>query len=80
LGLVRLLDRRALKMAFAELHRNRKLKLAVNVCATAATDRAWRISFMNHVRDHRKVADRLIIENCGPALFRRNCAVHFAPT
>ena len=62
LGLVRLLDRRALEMAIAELYRNRNLKLAVNVSATTATDRAWLISFINYVRDHRKVSDRLIIE------------------
>lgn len=62
LGLVRLLDRRALEMAIAELYRNRNLKLAVNVSATTATDRAWLISFANYVRDHRKVADRLAIE------------------
>ncbi len=62
LGLVRLLDRRALEMAVAELYRNRRLKLAVNVSATTANDRAWLISFINYVRDHRKVADRLTIE------------------
>lgn len=62
LGLVRLLDRRALEMAIAELYRNRQLKLAVNVSATTANDRAWLISFINYVRDHRKVSDRLIIE------------------
>jgi diguanylate cyclase (GGDEF)-like protein len=62
LGLVRLLDRRALEMAVAELYRNRMLKLAVNVSATTANDRAWLISFINYVRDHRRVADRLTIE------------------
>lgn len=62
LGLVRLLDRRALEMAIAELYRNRTMKLAVNVSATTATDRAWLISFINYVREHRKVADRLMVE------------------
>ncbi|HEX5279550.1 MAG TPA: bifunctional diguanylate cyclase/phosphodiesterase [Micropepsaceae bacterium] len=62
LGLVRLLDRRALEMAIAELYRNWKLKLAVNVSATTANDRAWLISFINYVREHRKVANRLTIE------------------
>ena len=62
LGMVRILDRRALEMAIAELHRNKKLKLAVNVSATMAGDRSWLISFINYVRDHRAVAERLTVE------------------
>src|SRR5579862_4349258 len=60
--MVRMLDRRALELAVAELHRNKGLKLAVNVSATTAGDRSWLISFINYVREHRKVADRLTVE------------------
>ena len=62
LGMVRLLDRRALELAIAELYRSNDLKLAINVSATNAGDRSWLISFINYVREHRKVADRLTVE------------------
>jgi EAL domain-containing protein (putative c-di-GMP-specific phosphodiesterase class I) len=36
--------------------------LAINVSATTASDRAWLISFINYVREHRNVAPRLTVE------------------
>ncbi len=62
LGMVRMLDKRALELAIAELYRSNDLKLAINVSATTAGDRSWLISFINYVREHRKVADRLTVE------------------
>jgi EAL domain-containing protein (putative c-di-GMP-specific phosphodiesterase class I) len=62
LGLVRLLDRRALELAIAQLYRNNTLKLAINVSGTTAGDRSWLISFLNYVREHRRVAPRLTVE------------------
>ena len=62
LGLVRLLDRRALELAVAQLYRNTSLKLAINVSGTTASDRSWLISFLNYVREHRRIAPRLTVE------------------
>jgi diguanylate cyclase (GGDEF)-like protein len=62
LGVVRMLDRRALELAIGELYRNKFIKLAINVSATTASDRAWLISFINYVREHRNVAPRLTVE------------------
>jgi diguanylate cyclase (GGDEF)-like protein len=62
LGLVRMLDRRALELAVGKLYRNKAIKLAINVSATTAGDRAWLISFINYVREHRNVASRLTVE------------------
>ena len=62
LGLVRMLDRRALELAIGQLYRNKAIKLAINVSATTASDRTWLISFINYVREHRNVAPRLTVE------------------
>ncbi len=62
LGLVHKLDRRALELAMDELYRIPSVQLAINVSATTAGDRAWLISFINHVRENRRVAPRLTVE------------------
>lgn len=62
LGIVRLVDRHALEMTVAQLHRNPGVKLAVNVSGTTAGDPSWLQSFINYVRANRTVADRLIVE------------------
>lgn len=62
LGLVHKLDRRALELAINELYRNNSIQLAINVSATTAGDRGWLISFINYVRDNRRVAPRLTVE------------------
>ncbi len=62
LGIVRLIDRRALEMTIAKLHEQPNIRLSVNVSGTAANDPAWLKSFIEHVRAHRPVADRLVVE------------------
>lgn len=62
LGLVRLVDRRALEMAVADLYANPQVSLAVNVSGTTATDPAWLRAFIDHVRANRAIAHRMIVE------------------
>ena len=62
LGLVRLLDRRALEMAVAQLYAYPQVKLSINVSGTTASDQSWLQSFINYVRENRDVAERLTVE------------------
>jgi diguanylate cyclase (GGDEF)-like protein len=62
LGLVRLLDRRALEMAVAQLYRHEDIKLSINVSGTTAGDPSWLQSFINYVRENRAVAERMTVE------------------
>jgi len=62
LGLVRLVDRRALELAVADLYANPKVSLAVNVSGTTATDPAWLRAFIDDVRANRAIAPRMIVE------------------
>jgi len=62
LGLVRLLDRRALEMAVAQLYRHEDIKLSINVSGTTAGDHSWLQSFINYVRENRAVAERMTVE------------------
>jgi diguanylate cyclase (GGDEF)-like protein len=62
MGLVRLVDRRALEMTIAELHANPAITLGVNVSGTTAADTAWLRSFIDYVCSNRAVASRLIVE------------------
>ncbi|HEX2761665.1 MAG TPA: EAL domain-containing protein, partial [Rhizomicrobium sp.] len=62
LGIVHLVDRFALETVIAKLKANKTASLGVNVSGTAAGDPAWLQSFIDHVRDNRDVADRLIVE------------------
>lgn len=62
LGLVRQVDRRSLEMAVAELEAFPNITLAVNVSGTIASDQCWLESFVEYVREHKRVAPRLIIE------------------
>jgi EAL domain-containing protein (putative c-di-GMP-specific phosphodiesterase class I) len=62
LGLVRLVDRRALEMAVADLYANPQVSLAVNVSGTTATDPAWLRAFIDHVRANSAIASRMIVE------------------
>ena len=62
LGLVRLLDRRALEMAVAQLYRHEDIKLSINVSGTTAGDHSWLQSFINYVRENREVAERMTVE------------------
>jgi diguanylate cyclase (GGDEF)-like protein len=62
LGLVRLVDRRALEMAVAQLYAHPHVKLAINVSGTTACDQSWLQSFINYVRENREVAERMTVE------------------
>jgi diguanylate cyclase (GGDEF)-like protein len=62
LGLVRLVDRRALEMTVDMLHSHPLLTLGVNVSGTTAGDPSWLKSFIDHVRANASIASRMIIE------------------
>ena len=62
LGLVRLVDRRALEMAVAQLYAHPDVKLSINVSGTTAGDHSWLQSFINYVRENREVAERMTVE------------------
>jgi len=62
LGLVRLVDRRALEMAVAQLYAHEDIKLSINVSGTTAGDQSWLQSFINYVRENREVAERMTVE------------------
>jgi EAL domain-containing protein (putative c-di-GMP-specific phosphodiesterase class I) len=69
LGLVRLVDRRALELAVAELHANTQISLAVNVSGTSAADSSWLRGFLDYVRTNKSAAPRLIVELTETAAF-----------
>jgi EAL domain-containing protein (putative c-di-GMP-specific phosphodiesterase class I) len=62
LGLVRLLDRRVLEIAVADLYRHQNIRLSINVSGTTAGDQSWLQSFINYVRENREVAERMTVE------------------
>lgn len=62
LGLVRLVDRRALEMAVAQLYAHEEVRLSINVSGTTACDQSWLQSFINYVRENREVAERMTVE------------------
>jgi len=62
LGLVRLVDRRALEMTVAALHEQPHVVLGVNVSGTTAGDPSWLKSFIDYVRANSTVAKRMIVE------------------
>src|SRR6185295_697491 len=62
LGIVGLIDRRALEMTIAALRANPDVTLGVNVSGTAAGNPAWLNSFVEYVRANKSVASRLNIE------------------
>jgi len=62
LGIVGLIDRRAVEMAVAALRANPQVKIGVNVSGTAAGNAAWLESFVDFVRANKDVARRLNVE------------------
>jgi diguanylate cyclase (GGDEF)-like protein len=62
LGLVRLVDRRALEMTVAKLHEQPNVVLGVNVSGTTAGDPSWLKSFIDYVHANASVAKRMIVE------------------
>lgn len=62
LGLVRLLDRRVLELAFRALHDNPNKRLSINLSPQSIRDPAWLQAFLNLAEGNRKAVERLIIE------------------
>jgi diguanylate cyclase (GGDEF)-like protein len=62
LGLIRQVDRRSLELAIDELEANDEIKLAVNVSGMTATDPSARANLLALVKDHARVAPRLVFE------------------
>ena len=62
LGIVGLIDRKALEMAIATLRAHPNVKIGVNVSGTAAGNTAWLQSFVDHIRANKDVASRLNVE------------------
>ncbi len=62
LGIVGLIDRRAVEMAVATLRANPDVKIGVNVSGTAAGNATWLESFVDYVRANKDVARRLNVE------------------
>jgi diguanylate cyclase (GGDEF)-like protein len=62
LGIISLIDRRALEMVVATLKANPEVRVGVNVSGTAAGNPAWLNSFVDYVRANRQIADRLDVE------------------
>jgi diguanylate cyclase (GGDEF)-like protein len=62
LGIVGLIDWRALEMAVRTLRANPGIKIGINVSGTAAGNQAWLSSFVEYVRANCEVANRLDIE------------------
>jgi diguanylate cyclase (GGDEF)-like protein len=62
LGLVHLIDRRALEMAVQQLYGHPDINLSINVSGTTANDGSWLQSFIAYVRENRAVAERMTVE------------------
>ena len=62
MGMIRLIDRRVLEMAVAELEANPQVTLAINISGLTTTDPTWLRSLIALVGDQPDVARRLIVE------------------
>jgi diguanylate cyclase (GGDEF)-like protein len=62
LGLVRLIDWHALEMVVEILETTPNIKLGVNVSGTTSRDAVWLQSFVDYVRAHGQIANRLVVE------------------
>ncbi len=61
-GLMRLIDRRALDLALAELIRYPQISLAINISAVTASDSSWLRQVSSSVKNHPSIAPRLLVE------------------
>jgi EAL domain-containing protein (putative c-di-GMP-specific phosphodiesterase class I) len=61
-GLMRLIDRRALDLALAELIRYPQISLAINISAVTASDSSWLRQVSSTVKNHPSIAPRLLVE------------------
>jgi diguanylate cyclase (GGDEF)-like protein len=62
LGLVRIIDRKALEIAVETLAHNPEVSLAINVSGLTATDRSWLRGLITLLRGKPDIASRLIVE------------------
>jgi diguanylate cyclase (GGDEF)-like protein len=62
LGIVGLIDRRAVEIAVGTLRANAGVRIGVNVSGTAAGNPSWLNSFVEYVRANKDVASRLNVE------------------
>ncbi len=62
LGLIRLLDLRALELAAQDLRRHPDIALAVNVSSMTVIDPSWMRTLVSLVKGSRSIAERLTIE------------------
>ncbi|MCI4662547.1 MAG: bifunctional diguanylate cyclase/phosphodiesterase [Neomegalonema sp.] len=62
LGLVRMIDRKVLALAFETLERAPHARLSVNVSPLSANDYRWREIFIQHAAERRDLTERLILE------------------
>lgn len=62
LGLMRLLDRRALELAVDDLRNNRDIILALNISSLTVTDQSWLRALVGEIKRSPHIAKRLMIE------------------
>ena len=62
LGLVRLLDRRVLELAFETLRRNTRVRLSINTSPQSLRDSRWRALFEELAAENPNALERLILE------------------
>ena len=62
IGLISLIDQRALELAIDTLKKHPTQKLSLNVSGMTASDSGWLEGFLAHLRANQDVADRLTIE------------------
>jgi len=62
LGLVRLLDRRVLELAFETLRRNTRVRLSINASPQSLRDARWRALFDELAAENPNALERLILE------------------
>jgi len=61
-GLIHLIDRRALELAVADLIRFPQVTLALNISGLTTTDRAWLRALIAHLKGRPELARRLVVE------------------
>ncbi|MPY69441.1 MAG: EAL domain-containing protein [Alphaproteobacteria bacterium] len=62
LGLIRLIDKRVLELAIAQMDTHPAARLAVNVSALTATNRSWLSGTVAALRPRPEIAERLTVE------------------
>ena len=70
MGLVRLIDRRALELAVGELEQNPDVQLAINLSGLTTTDPSWLRTMIALVKGRPEIARRLVVEITETAALR----------